>query len=296
MPPELQNQARNTFNGFLSAYKSSNGNQEVINNISDKVSETIHDMLNKSRQDIANWSEIREFYKLLSDFDDHLLAIHREQVPIEQNLMAFQKELQTEYQKGLKEANEVKSKIETFAATLQNPQMRFILKADPAENYETKSPTYDSPTFQIELISPHTEESMEPNFTLFVTEDKITIDDVLDWGDTDFFTDDSVKAAYFGLIDYLRTGQLPQEKGKKFITLYRGMSPEEFQKWESGEIIPRGKFFTSQATNQYAQDISGQYPELFRFRVRDDAVSQTSPDTYQIMRDSKLEGKKIVPI
>ena len=81
-----------------------------------------------------------------------------------------------------------------------------------------------------------------------------------------------------------------------FRILYRGMSSEEFQKWESGEIIPKGKFFTSQATNQYAQDISGQYPELFRFRVRDDAVIQTSPDTYQIMRDSKLEGKKIVPI
>ena len=134
---------------------------------------------------------------------------------------------------------------------------------------------------------------MAPDFTVFADGAGYDVDDVLSWGDRDFFDDPVEQKAYFELVEYLRTGRLPKRGG--YIKLYRGMSTDEYAKWERGQKIPAGKFFTSRRSSALAQDVSGKFPELFTFTVSQDIVTETDPGTFQLTQSGRLKGKKIEP-
>ena len=56
-----------------------------------------------------------------------------------------------------------------------------------------------------------TEENMAPSFTVFIHDEKILIDDILEGGDRDFFRDNQAQADYFALIDGLKYYNKPKE-------------------------------------------------------------------------------------
>jgi hypothetical protein len=169
-----------------------------------------------------------------------------------------------------------------------------VLEMSPGEDYDTRSPVFYPMDFGLTMYFPGSK-VLEPSLTIFTDENKeLAIDDVLSWGDHDFFSNEKEMQDYFGLVEFLRTGKMPgQQQGS--IRLYRGMSPKEYEAWQGGATIPPGKYFTSKSSTEYAQDISGEFPELFSFIVDRSIIYETSPGEYQTSDNSRLDGKKIVP-
>jgi hypothetical protein len=269
---------------------------------SDAASELIASLVSPAYQKAmqASWSSVRSLYKILIDMDEHLSAATRQHQSTDEQVAEYSKELETEYGKAMQQMADVREKLVSYSKAV-GTNAWFVVKPDFATT-ELGSKILYPINLDIDITFGKERQFETPNFSLWPMENEqgeilgYEVENVLEWADTDFFENDDERKFYFGLVDFFRTGQLPAQKGKNFIKLYRGMSTDEYVKWERGDIIPKGKFFTSTPTTQFAEDIPGKFPELFSFSVRDDAVAQTSPGTYQIITDSRLDGKKIVPV
>ena len=281
--------------------KYSTGNiEEARKDIEETIASIISPAFQKEHG--FDWVIIRNFYKMLVGFDDHIMAVSQKQEPLEQQLEVYKAELLKEYNMALQQAQSVLAILESFAATTDK-QVKFVLEPNFSTTYLSNVEIIYPLNFSVDVMFSGEREAEPPSFTLFAKNDekenftgKYDVDDILEWGDSDFFINNEERNFYFNLIDYIRTGKLPKDRGTKFITLYRGMSSEEYNKWLAGEVIPAGKFFTTKPTSQMAMDISGEIPELYRVRARDDIVSQTSEDVYQTNVETKMIGNKLVPL
>lgn len=264
----------------------------VMNEVSPENREPISDVLEYMIKNLKKqWVECRNLWKVLTTMDDHLSSSGTKSA--KQMEEEYRTSLESELAKGEQQALELRASIEVFLGAIGSPAS-VVLEMSPSSNYETSLPVFYPMDFQIKMIFPGSEE-LEPSVTVFTDENKsLTVDDVLSWGDSDFFSNEKEMKDYFGLVEFLRTGKMPSQQ-KGFIRLYRGMSIAEHDAWASGETIPAGKYFTSSPTAEYAQDISGEFPELFSFQVDRGVIYETSSGEYQTSMESRLEGKKIVP-
>lgn len=240
------------------------------------------------------WGQARDLYKTLTDLEDHIEA---DKVDPEASAGSYRQWLESDLQKGMAQAEEMRAKIQGFLQAIGS-KASVIVKLRPAMSYDTGGPVLYPMDFSLDMDFGPGHKSFSPEMTVFTDEQgKYTVDDVLSFGDRDFFDSDAESQAYFQLVEFVRTGRIPGKEKPAFVKLYRGMNPEEFFAWERGDTIPKGKFFTSEPTAEYAQDISGEVPELFSFLVRNDAVAQTDPGTYQTMVDTTMgSGKRITPL
>jgi len=149
--------------------------------------------------------------------------------------------------------------------------------------------TMKNPTFYVVVGKG----SMAPGFTVFARGSNFVVDDVLDVGDPDFFPEGSKQETYFNLVEYMRSGKLPQKAGEEKLKLYRWMSDDEYEAWRGGERIPTGKFFTS---SKKSADIAGPMVDRYVFTVDGSIVRQTDQGTFQLIFPGKLTGRgEIVP-
>lgn len=257
------------------------GNREPLSDLLDH-------MIGNMRK---RWGEFRELYKALTALDDHMSSSG--EVSARQMAEEYRQGLESELSRGEQQALELLSRIEGFLDTVGS-DASVVLEMSPGENYETRLPVFHPMDFSLKMTFPGSE-ALEPSMTVFTDEDKgMMVDDVLSWGDGDFFSNNREMTDYFGLVEFLRTGKMPEQK-KGFVRLYRGMSPKEYDAWQSGGTIPAGKYFSSSPTAEYAQDISGEFPELFSFLVDRGVVYETSHGEYQTSGEARLDGKRIVP-
>lgn len=229
------------------------------------------------------------FTRTLHDFVDYVHAQYSLKHP-EEEIKELKRETWTNYKKyAVPVLKNVTSMLKRFcSATGQS----FAFQVEVREpSFES---TYLSDVMKDPSLSVKFKGRKEPDFTLFVDGNKFEPEDVLSFGDTDFFEDMSEQKAYFDLVDYFRSGRLPEKK-QGFLKLYRGMSIGEYQNWQKGQKIPAGKYFTSDKTSALAMDVSGEYPELFFFMVDAGIVAETDRKTFQLTQGGKLRGKKIVP-
>lgn len=289
---EVRDKLQAITDDVVSKYEAAKNSPDAIENLRDNLTEVIGGLMR------SKWADVREFYRALIDLDAHLSALGG-QTDVVVEVAQYKADLDEKRRQYMAQAEALKSELAKFLGAT-GTDASLVLETSPAQD-EYKMDVYFPMDFSMDVRFPGSEEDWSPNMTLFSIDEngqptgKYQVDDVLEWGDTDLFQDDNQRTTYFQLVEFLRSGRLPHEKGQKFISLYRGMSTDEYVNWERGQVIPRGKFFTSQRTSQLAQDISGQFPELFSFRVREDAVSETSPGTYQTIMETILKGKKIVP-
>ena len=94
-------------------------------------------------------------------------------------------------------------------------------------------------------------------FNLSCHENEIHIDDVLEGGDEDFFTDQSVQNDYFALIDELRN--LGKQRKHKILTLYTARPKKDKQQLLTSQTLPLNVFLTDNEEHAYglAHDLSG---------------------------------------
>lgn len=99
--------------------------------------------------------------------------------------------------------------------------------------------------------------SYAPDFTWFGSVGSgFELDDVLDAGDKDFFTDPSLEADYFSLVNELRH---PGRSGNKILKLYTARPKQDRKIYVDSREVPSGIFLTSRYDSAVGigQDLSG---------------------------------------
>ena len=82
------------------------------------------------------------------------------------------------------------------------------------------------------------------SFTLFTGDSGIMIDDLLEAGDTDFFSGDATQSDYFSLVQELRNPGSSSQKSK-ILTLYTARPVQDRQLFEGASAVPSNIFLTT---------------------------------------------------
>ncbi len=140
-----------------------------------------------------------------------------------------------------------------------------------------------------------TDEDWRPSFSYFIMDGKIVLDDVLEAGDTDFFTDNKVQADYFNLVKEIRNPG-SSEKGGKIITLYTARPVRDRKLYMNATSIPSNLFMTNRYDSAVglARDLSGgeKARDVWRVKINSMYLIETlnSPEEkqYQIVGDNQV--------
>jgi hypothetical protein len=111
-----------------------------------------------------------------------------------------------------------------------------------------------------------------PGFTLFSDG---TVDDVLDAGDRDFFTDPAVEVDYFALVGELRSPGSTARAGK-VLTLYTARPRKDRATYDGAKKVPSGIFLTTGEDRAYrlGLDLGGDR-DVYRVRIDSRFLVQT---------------------
>jgi len=144
--------------------------------------------------------------------------------------------------------------------------------------------------------------SMAPSFTYFMLDGKIEIDDILEGGDTEFFTDNKVQSDYFNLVKELRNPGSSQ-KGK-ILTLYTARPIKDRELYMYAQEVPSNLFLTSNYSSAegIARDLGGneEIRDVWKIRIDSRYLINTldSPmeKQYQVVGEGMVPVVKIVLI
>jgi hypothetical protein len=179
---------------------------------------------------------------------------------------------------------ELESKLKRFVGARD---VDLVIELRPLES-DAGIDSLENPTVNVKMM---VRQRDNPDMTVFLGDGRLEVDDVLDFGDSDFFDNEEQSANYLDLVDYLRTGRLKQEGELK---LYRQMADAEMMLWRTGKSIPAGKWFASSKSKASGVDVSGEFNEIYTLSVDASVVRQTDPGVYQTVVSTKLVGKKLV--
>lgn len=132
-----------------------------------------------------------------------------------------------------------------------------------------------------------------PNFTYFVVESGIQIDDVLESGDDDFFTNNNTQSDYFNLINSLRNPNAFSQP--KVLSLYTARPSKDREIYTDAKMVPSNIFLTSKY--DFAEGFAREYGgdrDVWRIKILDRYLVKTmdAPDQKQY----QAVGDKGVPI
>lgn len=123
------------------------------------------------------------------------------------------------------------------------------------------------------------------------------VDDVLDAGDTDFFDDPELEAAYFAVVNELRSPGSSKRKGK-MVKVYTARPKKDRRLYDGAKEVPSGIFVTNDADRAYGfgRDFGStkEGRDLWRIVVDSKRLVQTLKAGR--IRDYQLVGKGKVPI
>jgi hypothetical protein len=139
-----------------------------------------------------------------------------------------------------------------------------------------------------------TEWDMTPNFTYFVLENgSVEIEDVLEGGDTDFFTDNNIQADYFNLVNALRNPNAFTQA--KVVSLYTARPSKDRDRYMNAKTVPSNIFLTTKYDFAYgfAQEYGGER-DVWKVRILDRYLVKTMDSVDQ--KQYQTIGKEEVPI
>jgi len=95
------------------------------------------------------------------------------------------------------------------------------------------------------------------------------VDDVLDAGDPDFFSDQKVEADYFALVNELRHPGRSSREGKKVLVLYTARPAKDRKRYEKAKTLPNNIFLTTSPSEAegYKMDFGGDR-DIYKVRIQ----------------------------
>lgn len=138
----------------------------------------------------------------------------------------------------------------------------------------------------------------QASFSLYVDEhDKPHVDDLLESGDSDFFSSPEDEGEYFRLIKEIE--KPGSSKQGKWVTLYTARPVKDRARYEQGKI-PSGIFLASDLYHAagLASDLGGaETRDLWRMTLNDADMIQTLSGPvryYQVVRDTKAKRSELI--
>ena len=237
--------------------------QAIANPTEQNLSDAAWEMHNLGREHLKGdyngqtYEVIRKARNMLQDYSDKLSKT---------SLPVFDENQAKQYLDEL--TVETQTHMQAIAETLQQAISRIpnwngsqiVVKARPIDKQNDLQPETDA---SIEFGN----DEMAPNFTYFVIDEtRIEIDDVLEAGDGDFFTDNKIQSDYFNIIKEIRNPG-SSNKGGKMLTLYTARPKEDRQRYESSQTIPSGIFLTNKydSAEGIGRDFGGR--DIWRVRI-----------------------------
>lgn len=131
------------------------------------------------------------------------------------------------------------------------------------------------------------------SMTVFVHNDIIQIDDVLDAGDTDFFESDEVQADYFNLVNAIRNHG--QRAKSKIMTLYTARPKKDQSSFVNSNTVPTNIFLTSSydEAQGYAMDMGER--DIYKIRIKSGYLVKTL-DTPSVKNYQAIHKSNQVPV
>lgn len=135
--------------------------------------------------------------------------------------------------------------------------------------------------------------TMAPGFTLFSDN---TVDDVLDAGDRDFFTDPELEGDYFALVGELRHPGRSQKEADKTVALYTARPAKDRRLYEGARHIPSNIFLTTSfdEAEGYMVEFGGER-DIWKVRIKKKHLIQTL-DTPRIKNYQAFSSTGRVPV
>jgi len=133
----------------------------------------------------------------------------------------------------------------------------------------------------------------KPSFSYFVSDDGIEIDDVLEGGDEDFFTDNKIQSDYFNLINSLRNPNMSVKQ--KILTLYTARPYKDRKFYLNSKVVPINIFMTS--SYNFAEGFAREYggkKDIWKVRIMDQYLVKTMDSPEQ--KQYQTIGDKSVPV
>ena len=130
---------------------------------------------------------------------------------------------------------------------------------------------------------------------MFVFDGRIEVDDILEAGDEDFFTDARIQQDYFNLVREMKNPGSSQ-KGR-VLTLYTARPVKDRQMYMDAANIPSGLFLTNSYSRAQgiSMELSGseQLRDIWRLRMEEKYLIQTLDGRE---KDYQVVGNGLVPV
>lgn len=280
------------FESFLGLIKTKLSQYPNLNNL-------ISAIKSKNRKELLNqrlllrsysieknlFAHLSDIVKLLSVYDDTL-------APSQSEYQVFQ-QLENEKIKLIEETKKnmeyLKSKIEEAINKIENWSVK-ILTIKPLINEESVNSANSA------LISFN---NNNLGFTIFSHEGKISIEDIIEGGDEDFFDNDQIQSNYFDLIEFLRNPNRNNES--KILTLYTARPQNDRNIYFNATTLPKNIFLANDLSHVdgLASDLSsGEKRDVWKVRINSKYLIQTLNSKikyYQIAKDnSPIESIELI--
>jgi len=146
-----------------------------------------------------------------------------------------------------------------------------VIKAEPRQSDILRGRHDFEPAENAQVIL-ETGDRYPPGFSLFMGEDgQVIVDDVLEGGDEDFFTDANSQADYFSLVNELQNPGSTQKT--KMLSLYTARPASDRKSFESAQTLPVNIFLTNNFDHALglASDLAGMEGTRDVWRVKIDS-------------------------
>jgi hypothetical protein len=131
--------------------------------------------------------------------------------------------------------------------------------------------------------------------------DRVSVDDVLDAGDRDFFKSKEVEMDYFNLIDAIR-GSAKRKNKEKVITLYTARPVahrNQLQALADKKLIPNNIFLTTSESEAegYSIDLASEEKrDLWIVKIRQKYLTQTLDSPGGVKNYQTFSREEYVPV
>jgi len=142
-------------------------------------------------------------------------------------------------------------------------------------------------SFTVELGN---KENFNSQFSLYKHNDQIEIDDILEGGDTDFFTNNQEQNDYFMLIQKLKS------EPNKIITVYTARPTKDREFYSSTKTLPKNIFLTTDFEDAYGRISDyGQPRDIWKVLINTKYLMKTLDEQkikhYQVVADNATVDK-----
>ena len=153
-----------------------------------------------------------------------------------------------------------------------------VIAAQPHQSEIMTRDRYNFEPAEDATVSLETGAGYPPYFSLFVMEDeKIIVDDILEGGDTDSFTDMDSQADYFSLVNEIQRPGSTQKT--KLLTLYTARPAADRETYQEAQTLPVNIFLTNSFDHAMglASDLagSGGMRDVWKVKVDSRYLTQT---------------------